>query len=265
MSADYVLGTDEVELRRLGAQHDVWRAAAHAAWQRALIGAGSTVLDLGCGPGFAAADLAAVVGSTGHVIALDKAPRYLEATRARGVEARACDLDDDSMLPVAPGSIDAVWARWVFCFLTRPRALLARVAEALKPGGVFVAHEYFDYSTWRAAPRVPEVEEFVAAVMASWRAQGGEPDIALSLLPWLGELGFEIVSARPITHVAAPGDAMFSWVSSFGRTGLDRLVELGHVSRDRAPAIAQAWASISTVPHVRIVTPSVLELVARKR
>jgi SAM-dependent methyltransferase len=264
MTDDYVLGTDDDELARLGRQHAVWRDDAHAAWQRADIAAGQTVVDVGCGPGFAAADLAGVVGEHGRVIALDKSERYLAALRTRGlaqIEPRVCDLDRDD-LPVA--GADAAWARWVFCFVARPRELLARVTRALRPGGVFVAHEYFDYAAWRASPRTPELEEFVAAVQASWRRQGGEPDIALDLVAWLGELGFD-VATRAIVDVVARDHAKWRWMADFGATGPARLVELGEVSRDRADAMEQAWRRLAANPSARLVTPAVLEIVARRR
>jgi SAM-dependent methyltransferase len=66
--------------------------------------------------------------------------------------------------------VDAAWARWVFAFVRHPKRLLQRVADSLRPGGVFIAHEYFDYSTWRLSPRSPELEEFVQAVMADPKA-----------------------------------------------------------------------------------------------
>jgi hypothetical protein len=78
------------------------------------------------------------------------------------------------------------------------------MAAALRPEGFIVLHEYFDYSTWRAAPQCPEVEEFVSAVMASWRVSGGEPNIALSLPRWLEELGFELQWVRPIVDIVQP-------------------------------------------------------------
>ena len=56
---------------------------------------------------------------------------------------------------------DRAWARWVFAFVKNPRDVLARVTAALAPDGIIVLHEYFDYSTWRAMPRCPELEEFV--------------------------------------------------------------------------------------------------------
>src|SRR4051812_15986075 len=65
---DYVLGTHDEEVERLGLQHSVWRAKALDGWRRAGIGAGMTVLDVGAGPGFAATDLAEIVGAEGRVI-----------------------------------------------------------------------------------------------------------------------------------------------------------------------------------------------------
>ncbi len=38
---------------------------------------------------------------------------------------------------------DAAWYRWVLTFTTRPRDVLARVAQSLRPGGTIVLHEYF--------------------------------------------------------------------------------------------------------------------------
>jgi SAM-dependent methyltransferase len=265
MADEYVLGTDDDEIARLAHQHDLWRADAQAAWQRAGIAEGRTVLDVGCGPGFATIDLARAVGASGKVIALDKSTRYLELIAGRGlsqVETRACDFDRDELPAV---SADAAWARWLFCFVAKPRDLLARVIAALRPGGAFVAHEYFDYATWRASPRTPEIEEFVAAVMASWRTRGGEPDIALDLVGWLNELGCDVVSTRPITDVVAYDHPKWAWMASFGASGLDRLVAIGDVSRQRADAIHAAWRQLAARKGARLVTPSVLEIVARKR
>jgi SAM-dependent methyltransferase len=263
---DYVLGTHDEEIARLGLQHEVWRPRALEAWRAAGIGAGQTVLDLGCGPGFAAVDLAGQVGPSGRVIAVDRSRRFLDWLAAecarRGlaqVETVACDLDRE---PLPAVRADAAWARWVFSFVERPRELLARVAGALRPGGRFVAHEYLDYRTWRAAPRDAGIEELVAAVMASWRARGGEPDIALALPAWLGELGFELVHLRPIVEIAAPGSPHWTWLDRFATVGLERLVELGDVSRARAAELAAARTACAARPDVHMVTPAVLEIVA---
>src|ERR1700757_3215692 len=76
---DYVLGTHEEELARLGLQHRAWRPVALDCWQRAGISVGKRVLDIGAGPGYAAIDLAEIVGATGEVVALERSQNFIRA------------------------------------------------------------------------------------------------------------------------------------------------------------------------------------------
>ena len=266
---DYVLGTHDDEVERLGLQHRVWRPRALDAWRRAGFTVGQTLLDVGCGPGYATLDLAEIVGPSGRMLAVDRSRRFLDVLEAkcrlRGIDnvtTREMDLDAGALPDVR---VDGAWARWIFAFVTRPRDLLARVREALKPGATFVLHEYFDYSTWRFSPRCPEHEEFVRAVMTSWRASGGEPDIGLDLPIWLGELGFEIRAIRPIVEVASPSSYLWEWPKTFLAVNIPRQVELGTLSAGTGEAIASAFARIETTPNAFVVTPSVLEIIAVRK
>ena len=266
---DYVLGTRDEEIERLGLQHRAWRQRALDAWSFAGIGLGQTVLDVGCGPGYAALDLSELVGASGRVVAIDKSERFLRVLDARcsergidNIAAHLADLDTDEF----PNMVaDRAWGRWVFAFVKNPRAVLARMAAALAPNGVIVLHEYFDYSTWRAAPRCAELEEFVSAVMASWRDNGGEPDIALSLPRWLEELGFEFRSVRPIINVVQPDHLSWTWLATFLEVGRSSLVELGYLTPSRAESIWQAFVELQAEPGARMITPAVLEIVAARR
>src|SRR5215467_4649361 len=76
---DYVLGTHEEELARLGLQHRVWRPVVLECWQRAGITVGKRVLDVGAGPGYAAIDLAEIVGPAGEVVALERSQNFIRA------------------------------------------------------------------------------------------------------------------------------------------------------------------------------------------
>ena len=266
---DYVLGTNDEEISRLGLQHRVWRPRALAAWQVAEIGLGQTVLDVGCGPGYAALDLAEVVGPAGQVIAIDKSSRFLEVLdftrRQRGFDnivRYKADFDAGEFPAVMA---DRAWCRWVFAFVKHPQNVLARIAAALKPNGAIVLHEYFDYSSWRSLPRSTELEELVTAVMTSWRDNGGEPDIALSLPGWLEELGFELKSVRPIVDVVQRNHMIWSWLRAFIEASRRRLVELGYLSHERAQTIWQAFSRLEGTPGSRMVTPGVLEIVAARR
>src|SRR5919201_4355400 len=76
---DYVLGTHQEELARLGLQHRVWRPVVLDCWQRAGITVGKRVLDIGAGPGYATIDLAEIVGPTGEVVALERSQNFIHA------------------------------------------------------------------------------------------------------------------------------------------------------------------------------------------
>jgi len=266
---DYVLGTHDDEVERLGVQHSVWRPRAHDAWQRAGFNVGQTILDVGCGPGYATLDIADLVGPAGRVIAVDRSRRFLDVLAAqcdaRGITTITLlesDLDE-AVFP--PAAADGAWCRWVLAFVMRPRDLLERIAQGLKPGGVFVSHEYFDYALWRSLPHSPLFEEFVTATIANWRRSGGEPDIGLEVPRWLEELGFEIESVRPLVYVISPRDYMWQWPTSFMQVGLNRLVDLGAIDATRAPALERAMGEIANSTDMRMITPGLLEVIARKR
>ena len=80
---DYVLGTHDEELARLGLQHRIWRPIALDCWQKAGITIGSRVLDVGAGPGYAATDLAEIVGPTGKVVAVERSSNFVRALEER--------------------------------------------------------------------------------------------------------------------------------------------------------------------------------------
>jgi SAM-dependent methyltransferase len=266
---DYVLGTHDEEIERLGVQHNVWRPRAMAAWQRAGFTIGQTLIDVGCGPGYATLDLAELVGSEGRIIAVDRSRRFLDALdlrrRARrfnNVSIVEADLD---AVTFEGGAADGAWCRWVTAFVPRPNDLLARVARGLKPGASFVLHEYFDYATWRVMPRSAVFEQLVEATIANWRRSGGEPDIGLEIPRWLETLGFEIESLTPIIDVISPRDYKWQWPKSFVQVGVQRLIELGAIDESKGADIAAAFDEVDRSPTARMITPGVLEIIARKR
>jgi SAM-dependent methyltransferase len=265
---DYVLGTHDAEIERLGLQHRVWRPRAADAWRRAGFGSGQTLLDVGCGPGWASLDLAEIAGPAGRVIAIDRSRRFLgaleTAARSRGLAQLATlelDLDES---PLPEFGADGAWSRWVYAFVRDPKRLLARVAAALRPGGTMVLHEYVDYRGWRLSTRPPEFEAFVSQVMASWREGGGEPDIGIALPGWLAELGFEIRTLAPLVDTVRPGDFVAEWPRAFVNVGLERLVDLGRVTSEQAAEVRRAWAEWERTPGAFQVTPPVIEIIAVK-
>jgi SAM-dependent methyltransferase len=84
--ASYVLGTQDEEIARLGLQHQVWRSRVLDTWAAAGFTKGQTIVDLGCGPGYATLDLAEIVGASGRVIAIDRSRRFLDALEQSALE-----------------------------------------------------------------------------------------------------------------------------------------------------------------------------------
>lgn len=266
---DYVLGTHDDELERLGLQHRVWRPRATDAWRRAGFTTGDTLVDVGCGPGYATLDLAEIVGREGRVVGVDQSKRFLDhaglTAGRRGlvnIELHEVNLDEGT-LPVRDA--DGAWCRWVLAFLTNPRRMVTEIARSIRPGGTFVSHEYFAYDTWRFLPPTEELSEFVRVVSAGWRATGGEPDIGLQIPRWLAEEGFDIVEVRPLIDVVTPASYVWQWPKSFVAVGTARYVDLGTMTPERGQAIVDAFARREQEPHTMMITPGVLETIARKR
>jgi len=96
----------------------------------ALLPKGGTILDLGCGPGFHAARMAAEGFA---VSAIDATPAFVDAAREKGVDARLGQFDDLT----ETAAYDGIWAS--FSLLHAPKAdfprHLAAIHRALRPTG----------------------------------------------------------------------------------------------------------------------------------
>ncbi|MCG3127186.1 MAG: 2-phytyl-1,4-naphtoquinone methyltransferase [Phycisphaerae bacterium] len=265
---EYVLGTNDAELERLGFQHRVWSEQAFALWERAGFGSGATLLDVGCGPGFATLDLARLVGPAGRIIAVDESPRFVEHLRERcqresvgNVDARVGDVQSPD---VAAGTVDGAYARWVICFVPRPQDVVAAVARALRPRGVFAIQDYFNYVALALAPRSPILERVVAAIDASWRARAGDPDVVGRLPALCAAHGLRVREIRGHARVARPGSVLWQWPTTFFRNFVPTLVTGGYLSQAELEAFEREWAARSTDPNSFFATPPVYDVIAEK-
>mgnify|MGYP000963489096 CR=1 FL=1 len=106
--------------------------------------------------------------------------------------------------------------------------------------------------------------QFVQHVMASWRASGGEPDIARVLPSLLDDAGLRVRSTRPHIFCTSPADQLWRWPASFIGINLKRMVELGRVDQAWADMAQQKFDAASADPRSLILTPLVLEIIAEK-
>jgi SAM-dependent methyltransferase len=265
---DYVLGTHDEEISRLGLQHRVWRPVVLDCWQKAGITVGKRVLDVGAGPGYAAVDLAEIVGPTGEVVALERSSKFVhameQACRARSltnVKTHELDLMTDDL---PQGDYDFSWCRWVASFVNDPALLIKKIGGAMPKDSVAIFHEYGHYETWRFFPSLPSQERFREHVIETWRASGGEPDGARGLPALLSENGFVIRSATPHIFCIRPTDYMWQWPAQFIEVYLPRLREMGRIDQEFAGKLRAELADAEKNPNCLMLTPLVLEIVAKK-
>ena len=269
---DYVLGTHNDEHARLGMQHSLWQEFVLDAWKRAGICTGTRVVDVGAGPGFATMDLADIVGATGHVTAVEISSKFAQEVKdqanvrgLKNISVHIVDLmHEDIPLANAGVQFDAAWCRWVCMFVPDVGALVRCVHNALRAGGVAVFHEYVHYETYGLQPPTPGIDSFTQAAMKSFSARGGNANIAGTLLKELRQHGFEIMSIKPIARSARPHEPLWQWPAGFIRTYLPRLVELGQVDNSFAANVLAELARAEQDPQSIMLTPTVLEIIARK-
>jgi SAM-dependent methyltransferase len=229
---------------------------------------GCTIVDIGCGPGYATLDLAEIVGFGGRVIAIDRSRRFLDwlardaaARRLENIDIVEGDLGD-TILPEA--CADFIWCRWLLAFVSAPAAVIEKMVRALKPGGSLMIQEYYDYRSWRLAPATPEIEYMCEVVMKSWRAEGGEPDIGIALPALLSDAGLDVTLAEAVTFVSRPRDFSWQWTDAFVASAPSRLVELGWLTIEEAERIRIAWRARTADPKTLMFSPGVMQLIARK-
>ena len=103
---------------------------------------GDRVLDIGCGFGDTTQQLAALVGADGHVIGVDVAKPFIEASIAEAKEAGVGNVGffaTDVQIGDLRGPYDYAFSRMGVMFFANPVQALRNIRGALRPGGRLVA------------------------------------------------------------------------------------------------------------------------------
>jgi SAM-dependent methyltransferase len=124
---------------------------------RAAIGArpGERGLDVGCGPGLLAAELAREVGAQGRIVAMDRSADMLAAAgeRLKG-QPVGFVLADAAALPFAEAGFDFVVVVQVYLYVPDIARALTEAARVLRPGGrLVVVDTDWDSCVWLTSDR----------------------------------------------------------------------------------------------------------------
>jgi len=154
---------------------------------------GEVVADLGAGSGYFTFRIAAKVGKTGKVLAVEIQDEMLETIRRRETALKVTNVEEvkgsetDPRLPVS--GVDIVLMVDVYHELAYPYEVMTKVCKALRPGGRVVFVEYR-----KEDPRVPikEVHKMsVEQVEKEMRVVGLVHTRTLETLPWQHIVIFE--------------------------------------------------------------------------
>jgi SAM-dependent methyltransferase len=264
----HTFGSDDAEIERLELLHRAWRASTLELWQHARIREGMTILDAGAGAGAATFELSKLAGEKGRVIAVERSAILAMALSmmASGRNAANVAVVQSSLTDFAwPEALaDVVWCRFGLCHVCDAVAVVCGMVRSLKPGGVIVLQDAFDCGTWRLAPQSAEFESYVTKMMADRRADGAEPDIGLALPAILQDAGLTLELVRPVVFAAHPGEPAWQWPAAFVRINMHKLMSTNMLSGDEASALSAVLSGYEARGDALMLTPGVLQIVARK-
>jgi SAM-dependent methyltransferase len=181
--APYVLGHSSQEIDRLATQALLVDPITRRFFREAGIGPGMRVLDVGSGAGDVTFLAAALVGASGEVVGVDRAPAALAAAKERAAARSVANVSfraGDPASLVFEGSFDAVVGRYVLMFQRDPVAMLRTLARHLRPGGVIVFHEP-DWKGARSFPPSRLYDQCCRWIADTFRASGADPHMGVKL------------------------------------------------------------------------------------
>ena len=108
--------------------------------------------------------------------------------------------------------IDGIFARWLFCYLPNPAAVLRHVANSLRPGGVVAVIDYWHYLAIRTEPRSPLFDDVFGAVYQSFADAGGSLDVAGALPRYCVDAGLAVRHVEPVSALGRPGSPVWNWI-----------------------------------------------------
>lgn len=181
---------------------------------RGMLGArpGERVLDIGCGPGIFAAELAADVGPSGGVVAIDSSPQMLSLARttiAESVEGAPVELmeGEATALPSDAESFDATVCVQVLEYVKDVPKALSEMYRVLRPGGRALIWD----TDWHALVWQSEDADRMKRILDAWEEHLVHPALPRMLGVQLQEAGFDATTVEGhLTVNLQPGPSNYS-------------------------------------------------------
>ncbi len=266
-NAEYILGVNLKELKRLEFQNGVWRNVTNDFISRCGLTKGMKCLDVGAGPGFVSMDLLDFVGPQGEVTALEPSQLYLEhfkdycsnnsITNVKFINS----IVEESELP--ENYYDFIFARWVISFVPAPELFLSKIYKALKPGGIVALMDY-NYEGITRHPMTETFKEVPDAVRKYWLKGGGDPYIALRIPELYKKLGLTLIDYKPTVLAGDKDSDVFEWAHKFFSVHFDVMAKMGAISSREANEMLQDWLEHRYDSNAVFYSPIVVDMAGKK-
>ena len=129
----------------------------NAALEAAAAQPGERAIDIGCGCGDTAIEIARMVGAAGAVLGIDVSQPMLAVARSRGALANCAHLtfrDGDASEAALPANTDLLFSRFGVMFFSQPTLAFSHLRKSLRAGGrcVFVCWRAPRDNPWAMTP-----------------------------------------------------------------------------------------------------------------
>jgi ubiquinone/menaquinone biosynthesis C-methylase UbiE len=223
----------------------------HAQFFLPHITSGTSILDLGCGPGSITIGLAAIA-TPASVLGLDQGGTQFDRAREHCAQLGLSNVEfiEGSCydIPLPDRSVDRVFSHALFEHLADPHRALAEIRRVLRPGGI-VGLCSPDWGGFILTPPTTEVDHALRIYMDLQSSNGGNPLAGRHLGTWLAAAEFTQIrtDARYERYASATP------IASYLATQLDNAGHPTHAHNLRiwasgpAAMFAQTWISATAV------------------
>ena len=134
---------------------------------------GMSVLDVGCGTGAIAKDIAKIVGPKGTVLGIDNTSKFIESGKSTYKDVHNLALKHVDLFDFKPDlTFDLIIASRMLQWLNNPKEALLKMKSLLNENGIVSILDY-NHNTIEWVPEIPNSMRSFYTTFLKWRSDAG--------------------------------------------------------------------------------------------